>query len=154
VLNLFKQYDMKAYWGSGFVDPHFLHFGSGTGLFSFEEITPWYLSSKMLGGRCGNNFWPYWHSNSYPSVVQLVVSRYTNAIGGSSRIFCTGSFSFHLIPYTDFSKLIKTCSCWSAQISYNAFPWRFSFILPSGQNRVFTLCKLSWHMHERDRNKH
>jgi hypothetical protein len=46
--------------------------------------SPQYPLDRMLGGpknqsgRCGENSWPYWHSNSTTSIVQPIASHYTD----------------------------------------------------------------------------
>jgi hypothetical protein len=78
-------------WGSGCIDSHFLDLGtswewsaSRSGRFTPRGKSPRYPLDRRLGGlhnRSGReeNSWPYWDSNSDPSVVQPVASRYTNS---------------------------------------------------------------------------
>jgi hypothetical protein len=82
---------MKAY-GSGCIDPHFLDLGtSWRWVVNFTPRplyprgkSPRYPMDRRLGGpqsrsgRFGENSWPYRDSNSDPSVVQPVASRYTD----------------------------------------------------------------------------
>jgi hypothetical protein len=79
-------------WGSGCIDPYFLDLGiSWRGVVSFTP-QPLYLRGKSprysldmrLGGpqsrsgRRRENSWPYRDSNSDPSIVQPIASRYTD----------------------------------------------------------------------------
>jgi hypothetical protein len=77
---------MKAY-GNGCIDPHFLDLGINWNRvvsFMSQPLYPRYQLDKRLGGpqrlsgRRGENSWPYWDSNSDPSVVLSVVNRYTD----------------------------------------------------------------------------
>jgi hypothetical protein len=54
------------------------------GHFTLGEQPPWYPLERRLGGpqswsgQCGENSWPYRDSNSDPSVIHPVASRYTD----------------------------------------------------------------------------
>jgi hypothetical protein len=77
-------------WGSGFIDPQFLDFGTSWGwvvsytplpLYPGERAPGTHFIGGWVGPRAGlddmeENSWPYQDSNSHPSVVQPVASHY------------------------------------------------------------------------------
>jgi hypothetical protein len=74
-LCLTKHYAMNAYGGSGCIDPRFYDLGNsarGTHL-----IEGWVGPRGGLDDMEKCKFLPLWDSNPYPSVIQPVVSRYT-----------------------------------------------------------------------------
>jgi hypothetical protein len=81
---------MKAYEGSEYIDPHFIEVGtSWRWVMSFTPLPLYPRFPLDRGGWVGpradlgylerDNYWLYRDSNSNPSVVQLVVSRYTDS---------------------------------------------------------------------------
>jgi hypothetical protein len=85
---------MKAYARSGCIDTHFLDLStSWKWVVSFTPQPlnpwgkrPWYPLDRRLGGPQswsgwhGENSWPYWDTNSDPSVIQPIASHYTNSM--------------------------------------------------------------------------
>jgi hypothetical protein len=80
---------MKAYGGSGCIDPHFLTLGTSGQLHAPAALSPgkeppYPLDRRLSGpqsrsGRLGEEkILHYRDSNSDPSVVQSVASRYTD----------------------------------------------------------------------------
>jgi hypothetical protein len=84
-----KELRHEGVWGSRCTDPHFLDFSiSLRWVVSFTPWwkSPWYPLDRRLGGpqsqscMTKRNSWPYWTSNSDPSVVQPIASCYTDHI--------------------------------------------------------------------------
>jgi hypothetical protein len=86
---------------SGGIDPYFLNLGTSWSEWSASHsrrFTPWGMRSRYLldtrlgglqsrSGRRGENSWPYRDSNSDPSEVQSVASRYTDySIPGKVKV--------------------------------------------------------------------
>jgi hypothetical protein len=77
----------EGIWGSGCIDRHFLDLGTTwrwevsfmpLPLYSQYPFDRRLHGPQSQSGLHGENSWPYWDSNSYPSVVQPAASRYTD----------------------------------------------------------------------------
>jgi hypothetical protein len=87
-----KVVPVQGMWGSGCIDPRFLDLGTSSRRvvsFTLRPLyprgkSPKYILDSRLGGpqnqseQHGENSYPYWNSNSDPSVIQPAASRYTN----------------------------------------------------------------------------
>jgi hypothetical protein len=125
---------MKAY-GSGCIDPHFLDLGTSwrrVANFTPRPLyprgkSPQYPSDRRLGGpqsrsgQFGENSWPYRDSNSHPSVVQPIASRYTDydiptPWQPHTLQQCARVSKFLVIPFTK--------SCWLQQLRFSPLAYR------------------------------
>jgi hypothetical protein len=112
-------------WESGCIDPRFVDFGTNWRwavsfvplLLYLRGMSLRYPLDRTLSGtpepvwmiRRSENYWPYWESNSDPSVVQPVAGRYTDWATAALItwwVFAKILATHHVLLYTKYKKNI------------------------------------------------